>query len=190
MKQKIKENIKHSISVKEGLFKQLYLIENIIKEIISAFKKNKKVLICGNGGSAADSQHFAAELVGRFKKERKALPAISLTTNTSIITAIGNDYGFENIFSRQIEALGDEGDILIGISTSGNSKNVVKAVKEARKKNIKAIGLLGSGGGLLKDLCDISLVVGSDDTPRVQESHILVIHLICDIIEQRLFAGK
>lgn len=190
MKEAIEESIRNSISAKEGLLSQLDVIGQIADEICSACRKGNKLLICGNGGSAADSQHFAAELVGRFKKERKALPAISLTTDTSAMTAIGNDYGFEKVFSRQVEALGNEGDILIGISTSGNSKNIVEAVAEARRRKMRAICLLGNDGGLLKNKCDASLTIKSEDTPRIQESHILAIHIICDMVEQKLFGAK
>jgi len=187
MKELIKESLIQSIKTKESLLSQVDIIEKIANEIITAYKKNKKVLICGNGGSAADSQHFVAELVGRYKKERKGLAAIALTTNTSILTAIGNDYGFEKIFSKQVEALGEKGDILIGISTSGNSKNVIEAVNESKKKGIKSVCLLGCEGGLLKNLADITLIVNSKDTPRIQEAHITIIHIICDLVEKGLF---
>lgn len=154
-------------------------------EIISdALKKGNKILICGNGGSAADSQHFAAELSGRYKKERKALAGIALTTDTSALTAIGNDYGFEFIFSRQVEALGREGDVLVGISTSGKSPNVLEAFKKARELKIRTIGLSGKGGGKMNELGDFNLVVPSDDTARIQEIHILIIHCLCQIIDE------
>ena len=138
----------------------------------------------GNGGSAADAQHIAGELVGRFKKERKAIPAISLSTDTSILTAIGNDYGFEKVFERQIEALGNKGDVVIGISTSGNSENVYRAMKLAKKMGLTTIGLLGNDGGKIKNLSDIALVVPSKNTPRIQETHITIGHIICEGVER------
>jgi len=173
--------------------KKLFLNNNseelklIINLIIKCFKNKNKILVCGNGGSAADSQHFVAELVGRYKKEREALPAIALSTDTSNLTAIGNDYGFKNIFRRQVEALGNEDDILIGISTSGNSENIILAIEEARKKGMKTICLLGKFGGKIKDLCDLSIIVPSNNTPRIQEVHIMIIHIICEILENTLF---
>jgi D-sedoheptulose 7-phosphate isomerase len=146
-----------------------------------------KLLVMGNGGSAADSQHFVAEIVGRFKMERKALPAIALSTDTSILTAIGNDYGFDSIFSRQVEALAASGDIVVGLSTSGNSPNVLKALNEARQRGCRTIGLLGKDGGSIKAACDLALVVPSSDTPRIQEGHITIIHIVCDLVEKKLF---
>lgn len=190
MEDVIRRSIQQSISTKQGLSSHSGKIAQIINELLSAYKNNRKILICGNGGSAADSQHFAAELVGRFKKDRKALPAIALTTDTSIITAISNDYGFENVFSRQVVALGEKGDILIGISTSGNSKDIIRAVKEAKGIGMKTICLLGCKGGALNGMCDLGLVVDSDDTPRIQECHILIIHIICEMIERTLFGEK
>ncbi|MEM4259826.1 MAG: D-sedoheptulose 7-phosphate isomerase [Candidatus Woesearchaeota archaeon] len=184
---KISQIINESINVKYTILKQTGTITKIIKEIICAYRNGNKLLICGNGGSAADSQHFAAELIGRFKQDRKGLPAIELSTDTSILTSIGNDYGFENIFKRQVEANGNKGDILIGISTSGNSKNIIEAVKEANKKGIKTICLLGRDGGLLKNICDLQIIINSDNTARIQESHITIIHIICEIVEQELF---
>lgn len=187
MQDTIKEHIKESMSVKQTLLEQVDVIEKITSEIIQAFKEGNKVLICGNGGSAADSQHMAAELVGRFKKERKALPAIALTTDTSILTAIGNDYGYDKVFSRQVEAHGQEGDIFIGISTSGNSKNIIEAINVAKDKKMLVIGLLGGTGGLIKSMCDIDLTVKTKNTPRIQECHETIIHIICDLVEKELF---
>jgi D-sedoheptulose 7-phosphate isomerase len=155
--------------------------------ISSALSSGSKLLIMGNGGSAADSQHFAAEIVGRFKMERKALPAIALSTDTSILTAIGNDYGFESIFSRQVEALAAPGDIVIGLSTSGNSQNILKALKIARDCGCNTIGILGKDGGSIKEVCDLALVIPSTNTPRIQEGHITVIHIVCDLVEKALF---
>ena len=149
-----------------------------------------KLLLMGNGGSAADSQHIAAELVGRFKKERAAIPAIALTVDSSSLTALGNDYGFEAIFSRQIEALATAKDAVMGISTSGNSQNVIRALNLARNMGAATIGLMGHGGGKMKDCVDICIVVPSDDTARIQEVHITIGHIICEIIEQDLTHEK
>ncbi|TKX30142.1 D-sedoheptulose 7-phosphate isomerase [Campylobacter sp. MIT 12-5580] len=159
-------------------------IAKISSMLITCLKNGGKVLICGNGGSAADAQHFAAELSGRYKKERKALTGIALTTDTSALSAIGNDYGFEFVFSRQVEALGREEDILIGISTSGKSPNVLEAFKKAKSLNMHCIGLSGKGGGAMNELCELNLVVPSDDTARIQEMHILSIHAICQLIDE------
>lgn len=157
-------------------------------EMISgAFKNGNKILVMGNGGSAADSQHFVGEMIGRFKLERAALPAVALSTDTSILTCLGNDYGFETIFRRQIEALAVAGDVAIGISTSGNSPNVREALILAREKGCRTIGLLGGNGGSIKEYCDMALIMPSSDTPRIQEGHITTIHIICDLIEKKLF---
>jgi D-sedoheptulose 7-phosphate isomerase len=152
--------------------------------ILNCFKNGGKILICGNGGSAAESQHMSAELVGRFQKNRQALPAIALTTDTSIITSISNDYSFEEIFSRQVSALGKENDILFAISTSGNSRNVIKAIEEAREKKMKVISLIGQSGKM-KELSDLALTVNDTVTARIQEMHLLIIHLICQIVEEK-----
>lgn len=146
-------------------------------------KNGNKLLICGNGGSAADSQHFAAEIVGRFEKERKGYSAIALTTDTSALTAIGNDYGFDKIFSRQVEALGEKGDILIGISTSGNSQNIIEAVKVAKEMGIFTVGFLGKDGGKLKSIVDKAFIVKSDNTARIQEVHLTLEHAICRVLD-------
>lgn len=151
--------------------------------IIEALQDGKKLLLFGNGGSAADAQHIAAELTGRFKRERRALRAIALTTDTSVLTAIGNDYSYENIFDRQIEALADPGDIMIGISTSGNSKNVLKALEKGNSIGCRSIGLSGMGGGLMNDLCHLNIVIPSADTARIQEMHILIGHIICQLVD-------
>lgn len=177
-----------------ALFQQMEIgltlpIAQLAERLIETFKIGNKLLIMGNGGSAADAQHFAGEIVSRFRMERPALPAIALSTDTSILTAIGNDYGFERIFSRQVEALAAPGDAVIGISTSGNSPNVLKALEVARQAGCTTIGLLGKDGGSIKALCDIPLIIPSNDTPRVQEGHITVIHILCDLIEQGLFGA-
>ncbi len=164
--------------------------ENIItlsEQISSAFLKDRKLLICGNGGSAADSQHMAAEFVNRFQLERPPLPAMALTTDTSVITSIGNDYAFEDIFSKQVKALGIEGDVLLAISTSGNSQNIVSAVKVARKQGLYTAALLGKDGGKISKLVDMPLVVACDVTARTQEAHILAEHMICHLVDYILF---
>lgn len=156
--------------------------------LADTFRRGGKLLVMGNGGSAADSQHFVAEIVGRFKMERRGLPAIALSTDTSILTAIGNDYGFEAVFRRQVEALATPGDLVVGISTSGNSPNVLCALELAREKGCRTIALLGKDGGSIKGVCDLALVVPSDDTPRIQEGHGLIIHIVCDLLEKEMFS--
>lgn len=164
-------------------------IMEISKTIASAVGDDKKVLIFGNGGSASDAQHIAAELVGRYLIDRPPLPVISLATDTSILTAVGNDYGFDAVFSRQIEALGRPGDVAFAISTSGASKNIILALKAAKEKKMKTIALLGRGGGPAKNEADLSIIVPSDSTPRIQEAHITIGHIICMQVEQMVF-GK
>lgn len=156
----------------------------VSERVVETLKNGHKILIAGNGGSAADAQHFAAELVGRFLTERKGLPAIALTTDTSILTSVANDYSFEQIFSRQIGALAVEGDLFIGISTSGNSENVLCAVREAKEKGIFTVGFLGKDGGKLKEKCDLSLIIPSNITAMVQEMHETCIHIICAFVDQ------
>ncbi len=151
---------------------------------INTLKNGGKILLCGNGGSAADSQHIAAELTGRYKKERKGLCAIALTTDTSALTAIGNDYGYDFVFSRQVEALARSEDLLLGISTSGNSKNVLNALQVAREMGCQTLGFSGREGGEMRNLCDVLLISPSNDTPRIQEMHILMGHILCDLIER------
>ena len=177
----------------ENHFKVVQDMRKIMPEVASAglrvrtaLEKGRKILICGNGGSAADSQHMAAEFVGRFVKERQSLPALALTVDTSLLTAVGNDYGFDCVFSRQVEGLGQEGDVLIAISTSGNSANVVKAVKTAKEKGIYVIALTGENGGILAKESDLCLAVPSQVTARIQEMHIMIIHMICEIAEADL----
>ncbi|TLD96159.1 D-sedoheptulose 7-phosphate isomerase [Helicobacter jaachi] len=168
----------------QKIFALTPLVEKSALMLNQCLDNGGKILICGNGGSAADAQHFAAELTGRYKKERKALAAIALSVDTSALTAIGNDYGFEFVFSRQVEALANKGDVLFAISTSGNSPNVLNAAKIARQKQCAIIGLSGKDGGKLNEVCDINLVMPDKDTPRIQELHILIIHILCDLIER------
>lgn len=168
---------------------QMDRIELLIKKGAEVVSEGGTIFFCGNGGSAADSQHLAAELVGRYELERQALPAIALTVDTSALTSIGNDYGFEDIFHRQLLGLGKSGDLLIAISTSGNSPNILKAVQTARQLGIFTAGLTGRGGGKLAEECDLAIIVPSDRTARIQEAHILIGHLLCQYIEQES-AGK
>ncbi|MFA4858582.1 MAG: D-sedoheptulose 7-phosphate isomerase [Candidatus Margulisiibacteriota bacterium] len=189
MQTKIQSILKESAELKLALAKNnAPKIEAAAKMIIAAYKNGKKVLICGNGGSAADSQHFAAELLGRFKKNRKALPAIALTTDTSILTAIGNDFGFDLVFERQVEGLAQAGDVVIGISTSGKSKNVIRAIEKAKSLGAKTIALSGGSGKEALDMAaELAITIPSSDTPRVQEAHITIIHIICGLVEDELF---
>jgi len=164
-------------------------VENLARVLIECVKHGSVIFWCGNGGSAADAQHLAAELIGRFQRERRAIASAAFTTDTSILTAIGNDYSFGEIFSRQVEGLVRRGDVLVGISTSGNSENVVLAVRKAKEKGAVTLGLLGRDGGRLSQECDHSLVVPSNDTARIQEMHILIGHILCDLIERDVAAG-
>ena len=164
-------------------------IDDSIRLLLDCIKKDGKIILFGNGGSAADAQHIAAEFVGRFKIERISMPAIALTTDSSILTSIGNDYSFELIFSRQCESLVQEGDVVIALSTSGNSINVLNGVKMAKKKKAKIIGLLGNSGGKISELSDVSIIVNSNSTPRIQEGHRLIAHIICEIVEKQ-FADR
>lgn len=190
MRDKIIDIINDSIQIKEQILHTQ--IDNIIKAakaIISSLKEGGKVIIFGNGGSAADAQHIAAEFVGRFQKERPALAAIALNTNTSIITAIANDYGYDLVFARQIEGLAEPSDIAIGISTSGKAKNVNLAIKKAKELGLKTICLSGGTGGDLTKAVDISIIVPSSVTARIQEAHIVIGHIICELAESELFKG-
>lgn len=188
MQKEIKNIINESCDVKKKIADNLSNeIEEFVNIIIGCYKKDNKVMICGNGGSAADSQHISAEFVGRYKKERKGLPCIALTTDTSILTAWSNDYDFETVFERQVASLGKEGDVLIGLSTSGNSKNVIKAFEKAKEMKIKTISLLGKDGGKSKNMADIELIMPSNNTARIQEAHITILHIMCELVEKELF---
>lgn len=190
MKNYIKNQIKKSYETKQAIYNNeelLNKIEEVSKLCIELYKGSNKTILAGNGGSAADAQHIAAELVGRYGFDRPSLPSLSLTTDTSNLTAIGNDYGYDNVFSRQLEGMGQKGDLFIGISTSGNSKNIINAFNVAKNKGIKTVALVGRDGGEMAKIADISLIVPSDSTPRIQESHILIGHIICDIIEKETF---
>ena len=179
----IQHNITEHSLVINSLFNYSVEIEQIANLVVNTLKTGKKILLMGNGGSAADAQHISAELVGRFAKERRGLPAIALTTDTSILTSVGNDYGYEYIFSRQVEALANADDLVIGISTSGNSNNVLQALKAAKSLGCQTIALLGKDGGQIKDIVDLPLIIPSANTARIQEAHILIGHIICEIVD-------
>lgn len=191
MEKIIQKALRESVKVKEDFIK-----ENMTKliffadKIVLALTSDRKLLLCGNGGSAADAQHIAAEFINRYELERPPLPAIALTTDTSIITSVGNDYSFDEIFSKQVKALGVEGDVLLALSTSGNSANVIEAVKAARSQGIYTVGLTGGKGGQLASLADMSMVVKSNITARIQETHILVGHIICELVDYILFQQR
>ena len=192
MLSKIISEIEESIKVKSDIIKDpslLIKIESLANEILKSIKNGGKIIFCGNGGSFADSQHLAAEFVSRLRFDRAPLPSIALGTNSSNITAIANDYGYEEVFSREIIAIGKETDILIPISTSGNSKNILKAIKSAKDKQIKVIGLSGKNGGEMKNLCDL-IIVPSESTEKIQESHIMIGHIVCSIVEYEYFLKK
>jgi len=190
MKKQIEKIFEESSQIVKDSMINLIQIEASVKLIQRCLKNNRKVILFGNGGSAADAQHIAAELIGRFNKNRKSIPAISLTTDTSILTSIGNDYSFEFIFSRQCESLVNDGDVVVGISTSGNSKNVINGLKIAKKFGAKTIGLLGNKGGKISKIVDISIIIPSNSTPRIQEAHRTVYHIICELVENSIFDNK
>jgi len=188
---KIKKIIKASIDTKQSVLQNEGLLKTIaasVDLIVNAFRNGNRVYFCGNGGSAADAQHLAAEFSGRFYTDRKALPAEALHCNTSYLTAVGNDYGFEEIYSRLIDGIGEQGEVLVGLSTSGNSPNILKAFKTAKKKEMITIGFTGKSGGEMRPLCDHLINIPSTDTPRIQESHIMVGHIICQLVEEKYFA--
>jgi D-sedoheptulose 7-phosphate isomerase len=190
--EKIKKIISASIETKQQLLKDEKLIkvmEDVVGAVTNAFQTGKKVYFCGNGGSAADAQHLAAEFSGRFYIDRKALPSEALHCNTSYLTAVGNDYSYDVVYARIIDGIGMPGDVLIGLSTSGNSKNIIKAFEIAREKKITTVGLTGASGGQMKSLSDYLINVPSTDTPRIQESHILAGHIICQLVEENIFTN-
>jgi len=190
MQELIRARIQRDIEIKQLLLaSDAYhdLVAHVATQIVKSLRAGGKVIFFGNGGSAAHAQHLAAEFTGRYLKERRALPALALHANTSSLTAISNDYGFEFVFARQIEALGKEGDVAVGISTSGNSPNVLRALEAAKSKNIYTVALTGLTGGKMKPLADHTICIPTDETPRIQECHILTGHLICEIVEEMLF---
>ncbi|MBC8510203.1 MAG: D-sedoheptulose 7-phosphate isomerase [Cryomorphaceae bacterium] len=190
MKSRIEKCMKSAVENYTSVFQNDNLkanIQKIVTESVTAFQSDKKMLFCGNGGSASDAQHIAAELSGRFYSDRPPLYAEALHVNSSFMTAVANDYGYEATYARMVEAKGRKGDILVGISTSGNSPNVVKAIQKAKEIGMTTVGFTGKNGGEMRDICDIMICAPSDDTPRVQEAHILVGHIICQLIEQEMF---
>ena len=192
LQDKIKTLIKDSINTKESLLKDevtLQEIESCVALLLTSFKNGSKVYFCGNGGSAADAQHLAAELSGRFYLDRDALPAEALHVNSSYMTAVANDYSYDVVYSRLVNGFGNKGDILIGLSTSGNSRNIIKAIEAAKEKGMVTIGFTGRSGGSMLDICDYILRVPSDITPRIQESHILLGHIICELVEEQYFGS-
>jgi len=190
MKDKIREMLLDSASTKQKIAESMPGdVENFANMIVECFRRGNKLMVCGNGGSAADAQHFASEFSARYKMERRGLPAIALTTDTSVITCWVNDYDFQTLYSRQVEALGKEGDVLVGISTSGNSPNIIEAIKKAKDMKIKTIALLGKNGGKTKGMADTEIIVPSSDTPRIQEAQMCIMHIVCDLTEKELF-GK
>lgn len=187
---KIKEIIEDSIAVKNAILADNDIIQNIqlaVEKITESFQADKKLLLCGNGGSAADAQHLAAEFSGRFYMDREPLFAEALHVNTSYLTAVGNDYSYDEIYARLMKAKGRQGDVLIGISTSGNSENVIRAINIAKENGVLTIGFTGKSGGKMKELCDILIPAPSTDTPRIQESHIMIGHIICELVEKNIF---
>ena len=192
MQKQIKDIIKESINVKQQFLQDVHFlqkIEVVVNVITNAFNAGNKVLFCGNGGSAADAQHLAAEFSGRFYKNRKALPAEALHCNTSYLTAVANDYSYDVIYARLVDGIGAKGDVLLGLSTSGNSVNIIKAFEVAKEKDIVTIGLTGVTGGDMKAVSDYLFNVPSNTTPRIQESHILLGHIICELVEEKVFAN-
>lgn len=183
------KQIKESIDLKEYLLSEVENLINISQRLINALKNGNKILLCGNGGSAADAQHIAAELAGRFNYDRDSLPAVALTTNTSSLTAIANDYGYETVFAKQVQGLAKKGDVVIALSAGGNSPNVVLAIEEAKKMGVVTIGFVGKQGGKLKELADFIIHVPSNTTARIQETHIIAGHIICSIVEEHLFGN-
>jgi D-sedoheptulose 7-phosphate isomerase len=186
----LRDRIGRSIELKEALLKDEHfqgLVMHVAMQIVKSLERGGKVFFFGNGGSAADAQQLAAEFTGRFLKERRALPALALSVNSSSLTAIGNDYGFDIVFARQLEALGKEGDVAVGISTSGNSPNVMRALEAANSKSIFSVALTGKSGGTLKNIAGCTICIPSEETPRIQECHILTGHLICELVEEVLF---
>ncbi len=191
MSNQVKNIISQSVSIKQQLLQDDQIVSTVsttVDVIVAAFKAGNKVLFCGNGGSAADAQHLAAEFSGRFYIDRPALPAEALHCNTSYLTAVANDYGYYLIYARLLQGIGNKGDVLVGLSTSGNSKNICKAFEVAKEKGMITIGLTGDTGGALKPLCDYLINIPSADTPRIQECHMLLGHIICQLVEEKLFA--
>ena len=192
MKNYIQKQIADSAATKQAILENEALIDVIAKvaqACVEVYRNGKKTLLAGNGGSAADAQHIAAELVGRYGFDRPSIPSLALTTDSSNLTAIGNDYGYDKVFSRQLEGMAQEGDLFIGISTSGNSQNVINAFESAAARGVTTVAMVGRDGGKMAQMADYAIIVPSNATPRIQESHILIGHILCDIIEKELFGG-
>lgn len=192
MKNYITKQIADSAATKQAILENeplLNVIEAVAKACVDVYRRGKKTILAGNGGSAADAQHIAAELVGRYGFDRPSIPSLALTTDTSNLTAIGNDYGYDKVFSRQLEGMAQEGDLFIGISTSGNSQNIINAFESAKERGVATVALVGRDGGKMARMADYAIVIPSNATPRIQESHILIGHILCDIIEKELFGG-
>ncbi len=192
MERYIRAQIADSAATKNAILENQELIDvivNVAKACVDVYRNGKKTILAGNGGSAADAQHIAAELVGRYGFDRPSIPSLALTTDTSNLTAIGNDYGYDKVFSRQLEGMAQEGDLFIGISTSGNSQNIINAFESARHRGVTTVALVGRDGGKMGAMADYAIIVPSNATPRIQESHILIGHILCDIIEKELFGG-
>ena len=192
MKQYIYDQIADSAATKQAILESEPLLDMIVtvaKECVAVYRNGKKTMLAGNGGSAADAQHIAAELVGRYGFDRPSIPSLALTTDTSNLTAIGNDYGYDKVFSRQVEGMSQAGDLFIGISTSGNSQNIVNAFESAKQRGVITVALVGRDGGKMAAMADFAIIIPSNSTPRIQESHILIGHILCDIIEKELFGG-
>ncbi|MEM1981211.1 MAG: phosphoheptose isomerase [Hadesarchaea archaeon] len=186
---RVRELLEESLAVKGELCRREEELKKVVKAaemVVKALRRGRKVVFFGNGGSAADAQHLACELSGRFRRERRGLPALALTVNTSSLTAIANDYGYEKVFSRQVEGLVEKGDVVVGISTSGESENVIEGLKEAKRKGAFTVGLCGEGGRMEK-FCDLCIKVPSKDTPRIQEAHITLGHILCELVEREMF---
>lgn len=192
MKNYIIKQIADSAATKQAILENeplLEMIASVAQACVEVYRHGKKTMLAGNGGSAADAQHIAAELVGRYGFDRPSIPSLALTTDTSNLTAIGNDYGYDKVFSRQLEGMAQEGDLFIGISTSGNSQNIINAFESAKDRGVTTVALVGRDGGKMASLADYAIIIPSNATPRIQESHILIGHILCDIIEKELFGG-
>ncbi|MCX6075044.1 MAG: D-sedoheptulose 7-phosphate isomerase [Campylobacterales bacterium] len=192
MKNYIIKQIADSAATKQAILENDALLNTIVivaQECVEVYRRGKKTMLAGNGGSAADAQHIAAELVGRYGFDRPSIPSLALTTDSSNLTAIGNDYGYDKVFSRQLEGMSQEGDLFIGISTSGNSQNIINAFESAKDKGVITVALVGRDGGKMARMADYAIIIPSTATPRIQESHILIGHILCDIIEKELFGG-
>lgn len=192
MKNYIMKQIADSAATKQAILENDALLNTIVivaQACVEVYRQGKKTILAGNGGSAADAQHIAAELVGRYGFDRPSIPSLALTTDTSNLTAIGNDYGYDKVFSRQLEGMAQEGDLFIGISTSGNSQNIINAFESAKDRGVTTVALVGRDGGKMAAMADYAIIIPSNVTPRIQESHILIGHILCDIIEKELFGG-